>query len=108
MPRPDHAAAADAFMAERPDAWAMFEGIALELAESGVRRSSADHIFHVMRQRINRYALLLGAKPLQLNNVWTARFARRWLEEHPEYPSFFELRGEDDAPRATSQMELGI
>lgn len=73
-----------------------FEELALDLARGNssvprppFKRYSSDAILHRIRWhfRIER-----GHRAFKCNDHWTAPLARWFLEQHPEFEGFFELR----------------
>jgi hypothetical protein len=84
-----------AFIEANPEIWRLFCRRAGEIIASGKRRYSARAIFHSIRWGL----------AMELNDHWSPTFARRWLLENPEHPSFFELRG-DCTAADVRQLEL--
>jgi hypothetical protein len=71
------------------DVQLMFEELTQDLLNRGFTRYSARAILHVIRWHKH---LEQGNRDFKCNNNWTPLLARNWLERHPEYPEFFELR----------------
>jgi len=73
---------------ENPGVWKLFEHYAL-LATSKRKRYSARGIFHqirwhtMMKEKNGEYKIDAG---------WTSHYARKFIDEHPEYEGFFETR----------------
>lgn len=86
------------FIETHPEVFATFERLARDRIEAGWRRYSADAIFHRMRW---------DHPEIELNNDWTACFARVWLRRNPDWPRFFELRAaESDVLIESPQRNL--
>ena len=85
------------FMRAHPEVVQQFDEVAAELIRRGHKRYSADVIFHLLRWQTGR----------DLDNRFTATFARDWLRRHPRHPRFFELRRSlADGLVTTAQMSL--
>lgn len=71
----------------------LFERLALQVRDAGLRCYSARAILHRMRwfERVER-----GNGEFKVNNNHSAALARWFLARHPELPDFFETRGNDD------------
>lgn len=67
----------------------LFESIALEMIESGMRHYSSDGILHVVRYQL-RHEISTGR--YKINNNYTPCFARYFVRLYPEHSKFFELR----------------
>lgn len=67
----------------------LFERFALEVADRGFARYSADALLHRIRwhEHIDR-----GNREFKINDHFSAPLARWFLSRHPELPKFFELR----------------
>jgi hypothetical protein len=69
-----------------------FESFALEIADKGFKRYSADAIGHRIRwhEHVER-----GNRTFKINDHWIKPMAAWFLARHPELPGFFELRERD-------------
>lgn len=72
----------------------LFETLALEVADRGFKRYSADSILHRVRWH---FSIEKSDRTFKCNNNWTAPLARWFLRRHPEHEKFFELRKRDAA-----------
>lgn len=70
-----------------------FERCALDLIGSGVRHYGAKAIFEYLRYATNVRGL---GDQFKLNNNYTAYFARKFEELHPEHEGFFATRNKKD------------
>ena len=79
-------------IAENKEMWNMFKDYAIHIAKKG-QKFSANGIFHLMRyETIVKENNGAGYK---LNQNWSSWYARKFLEEYPQYPIFTvkEMRG---------------
>jgi hypothetical protein len=67
----------------------LFETVALEMIEAGIKRLSSDGIIHIVKYLI-RDQIKTGQ--IQINNNYTPCFSRHFLHVYPEYKGIFELR----------------
>ena len=74
----------DAYHADNPDIWKMFETFANQLVAAGVTTLSAKLIFERMRWE----TAIRGNDGFKLNNNYTAYYARMYEQAHPESPKF--------------------
>lgn len=72
-----------------PEICDLFERLALQVREAGLKQYSARAILHRMRwhEQVER-----GREEFKINNKHSAPLARWFLVKHPELPDFFELR----------------
>jgi len=80
---------AEQFDAANPQVWYEFERIALQVAGRGHKHYGAKAIFEVIRFR---RAIETTDADFKLNNNLTPYYARKFMERHPEYDGFFEIR----------------
>lgn len=66
-----------------------FSRIALELIGEGRTHWSADNILHHIRYKTRVHG---DDGQFRVNNNLSSEFARRFMEDHPEHGSFFQLR----------------
>ena len=79
----------ETFHAANPEVYRLFNRFAHEAIVSGHARMSADLILH----RIRWYTMVeTVGDTFKVNDHWTSRYARMWMERNPDYPNFFELR----------------
>lgn len=80
------------FHSENPSIYKMFIMFSKEAA---VRNShySARGVFHRIRWETSVNS---DDRQFKLNDIWTAYYARKFMEDFPEYEGFFRLRKEDD------------
>jgi hypothetical protein len=82
-------AAFQAFHAEHPEVYRKFCDYADEVIGRGFKQFSSDAIFH----RVRWFMKVEGGRKLfEINNNHTPYYARMWMQEHPQWPKFFELR----------------
>ena len=82
----------EAFHADNPDIYEMFKRFSLEACKKN-KNYSARGIFHRIRWETSVSSDDLVFK---LNDIWTAYYARKFMEDYPELSGFFRLRKEDD------------
>jgi len=75
-----------------PEVWSAFERIALDLIATGIRRYGAKAIFEVIRYY---HTVNTNENDFKVNNNFTADYARKFAEEHPEHKDFFSFRGRE-------------
>lgn len=75
------------------DVCILFERFALEIAERGFERYSADAILHRIRWH---YQIDNGVREFKCNNNWTSALARWFIAQHPKLKNFFETRNRGD------------
>lgn len=71
------------------DVQLLFDDLAQDLIRRGWRHYSARAILHRIRWHFH---VDQGNREWKCNNNWTPLLARNWLNRHPEYPKFFEVR----------------
>lgn len=76
------------YHAENPDVYETFKAYAKMLISAGVTKLSAYLIFERMRWE----TLVTGNDGYKLNNNYRPYYARLFMQDHPEYEGFFELR----------------
>ena len=78
------------FDRKHPEVFVQFRRFAMEVRRTGKRRFSADAIMH----RVRWECIMLGPKMehFKINNDHVAFYARKLMEEHPEFRGFFETR----------------
>ena len=77
------------FDAANPEVYIEFDKGAMLLIETGVRHYGAKAIFEHLRFGT---AVRGRGDIFKLNNNYTAFYARKWEENHPEYAGFFSTR----------------
>ena len=77
------------FHIANPHVYKLFTRFAQKATSSGRKRYSARTIWHVMRWHADFETTDTAYK---LNDHHTPFYARLWMEEHPQYPGFFETR----------------
>jgi hypothetical protein len=80
------------FHHNNPEIYTMFVDFSKQAA---VKNSyySARGIFHRIRWETSVNS---DDRQFKLNDIWTAYYARKFMEDHPEHKGFFRLRKEDD------------
>ena len=91
----------EAFHAENPDVWQLFERFTIEAIHAGRKRFSA----YTVAERIRWYTSVETRDPtgFKLNNNWIPFYARLFHECYPAHAGFFELR---EAVADVLQFEL--
>lgn len=79
----------EAFHRSHPDVYSLFKKLAFELLQSGRAHYGAKSLMEVIRFHRTTSG---GDGEFKINNVFTSRYARMLIEEHPEFEGFFELR----------------
>ena len=77
------------FDAANPAVYIEFDKADTRLIETGVRHYGAKAIFEYLRFGT---AVRGRGDIFKLNNNYTAYYARKWEENHPEYAGFFSMR----------------
>ena len=80
----------DSYDRRHPEVYNRFCQIVQGLIRKGHRHYSADAILHVIR-----YEAAVKKDPLELfkiNNNFSSRYARKFIQEFPEHKGFFEIR----------------
>ncbi len=80
----------EAFHAENPDVYQLFERFTFEAIQAGRKRFSARTVLH----RIRWYTSVETRDPqgFKINDHWSPFYARMFHERYPAYAGFFELR----------------
>jgi len=73
---------------DNPQIWVEFKNIAIELILKGREHYGAKSIFEVIRY----HTAVKGKGEFEVNNNYTAYYARKFMREYPEYDGFFETR----------------
>lgn len=71
------------------DVCALFEELALQVAEAGHAKYSARAVLYRIRWH---HQIERKDRAFKCNDHWTPALARWFLKKHPEFPDFFELR----------------
>ncbi len=80
----------DVWIGSNPKIWALFEKYAMDLARRGFQHYGAKAVVERMRWHLN-IELPVGEE-FVMNNNYTSRLARRFVELHPEHGSLFRMR----------------
>lgn len=74
----------DQHIKDNPEMWDMFKEYAIHIAKKGQKFSAAG-IFHLMR-----YETMVreNGSSYKLNQNWCTWYARKFLDEYPQYPTF--------------------
>jgi hypothetical protein len=80
----------DAFDERNPWVWQLFERHALRLIQRGRRHFSSDAILHVIRYEVA--ANTNSDDGFKINNDFSSRYARKFVQAHPEHAEFFATR----------------
>lgn len=78
----------DRHLKKHPEIYALFEHYALQAAQLR-SKYSARGIFHRMR-----WHSMVGEKDsfYKINNNWSPYYAKKFMDEHPQYQGFFDTR----------------
>jgi hypothetical protein len=79
-----------AFHEANPHVFDLLKDMALAIKATGVRRYGMKGLFEILRWQ--SAVQTEGDEPYKLNNVFTALYARKLMEEVPELNGFFEVR----------------
>lgn len=71
------------------DVCTLFDRLAKQVWDKGIRHYSADAILHRIRWE---YTIEKGDREFKANDHWTAPLARWFLANHPDKKGFFALR----------------
>ena len=88
----------DAYHAENPQVYAMFERFTLEALRRGANHLGAAAV----RERIRWETSVSGNDGYKFNNVYTPYFARLFVQNHPEHAGVFRTR------KAKADDEMGL
>jgi hypothetical protein len=80
----------EAWLADNPAVWVLFEKFAFEAVGTGRSHYSADAICHRIRWHCDIETR--SNDGFKLNNNHVAFLARRFMRKHPEHADFFRLR----------------
>ena len=80
----------EAFDAEHPEVWEMFERLTFDVIRAGRSRFSAKVVFG--RMRWDTALRADDGNGWKLNDHFTAYYARKFMERHPAHDGFFETR----------------
>ena len=82
----------EVFHKENPKVYEMFKKFSLE-ASAKNKNYSARGIFHRIRWETSVNS---DDESFKLNDIWTAYYARKFMEDFPNLKGFFRVRKEDD------------
>lgn len=85
----------EAWLANNPEVWRLFERFAFEVIAAGHDRYSADAICHRIRWHVQ--VETRDHDGWKVNNNHVAYLARRFARVHPEYEGFFQKREQKSA-----------
>ena len=74
---------------QNPDIWYAFKEIAMEAKMKGFKTYSANGIFEVIRWHQGTRD---GNDGFKVNNNYRADYARKLMNEHPEFKGFFRIK----------------
>jgi len=78
-----------AYDAANPDIWTAFKKFTFQLIDKGVACYGAKAIFEKIRFEVT---LEKGANAFKLNNNFTAKYARKFMDLYPWHKGFFQVR----------------
>lgn len=84
---------------DNPRTWKLFLFYAFRTKAKGFKHYSAKAIFELVRWH---EGIPYGANGFKLNNIYTADYARKLMNEYPEFQGFFRTR-DLKAKRAINQ-----
>ncbi len=79
------------YQEQNPDIWDKFKHFAEVTIEKGFKNYSAKGIFELIRWHTGARE----AKGFKVNNNYTAAYARKFMQEFPQYKEFFRTRGSE-------------
>ncbi|HEY7328515.1 MAG TPA: hypothetical protein VH592_12780 [Gemmataceae bacterium] len=80
------------FHAHHPDVYELFKRFAFELRCAGRQKYGAKSIMERIRWHVATSSAGDEEEEFKLNNIFTSRYVRLLINEHPEFAEFFELR----------------
>ncbi|HEY1202182.1 MAG TPA: hypothetical protein VGE79_14415, partial [Niastella sp.] len=80
----------DRYDAKHPLVYKLFCEVALNLINKGQKHYSADAILHVIRYESAIKKDIL--EMFKINNNYSSRYARKFMQEYPQHAGFFETR----------------
>jgi len=92
--RDDLQLAFDKFDRENPQVYAMICKLADQAIAAGHKKFAIATIYEVMRWETT---VTTNSSPFRLSNNHRAFYARKWMQEHPQYPDFFTIKEQDHA-----------
>ena len=82
----------EVFHKANPSVYEMFKKFSFEASVNN-KNYSARGIFHRIRWETSVNS---DDPAFKLNDIWTAYYARKFMQDHPEMSGFFRLRKEDN------------
>lgn len=77
------------FHRDNPHIYRLFDRFAREVIAKGHRQFAARAIFHRIRWET---MVVTTGEDFKINNNYSAAYARRWMQDNPEYEGFFRTR----------------
>jgi hypothetical protein len=90
MPRRSYRTQFEAFHAESPQVYEYFCKFAFEAIKSGFKSYSAKGIVERIRWHVE--VETQAVEEFKINNNYTAYYARKFIEDHPDHEGFFSMR----------------
>lgn len=78
------------FHRENPRVYILFCQFTRRMINAGLKNGSARLVLE--RIRWETAVETVPDKPVKLNNNYTPRYARLWMNDHPEFPDYFRTR----------------
>ena len=80
----------EAFHSKNPRLYRLFKQFARDIKRAGYEHYSADAILHRVRWHVDIETR--GGDGYSINNNYSSRYARKLMDECPEFAGFFRLR----------------
>jgi len=78
------------FHRQNPYVYVLFDRFTRRMINVGLKNGSAALVTE--RIRWETAVETVTEQPVKLNNNYKARYARMWMNDHPEYPNYFRTR----------------
>ncbi len=78
---------------DNPTIYELFIGYALSWLATGAKKISSKQIIGRIRWEIEVETKGDSARTFKINDIYSSRYARKFIADYPEYSERFELRG---------------
>lgn len=80
------------FHKDNPSIYSYFCSYALDWIKTGAKKISAKQIIGRIRWHLDVETKGEEAKSYKINDIMSSRYARKFIEDNPDYKEYFELR----------------
>lgn len=78
------------FHRENPRVYVLFDRFTFRMIYAGLKNGSARLV--IERIRWETAVETVSEQPVKINNNYTPRYARLWMNDHPTFPDYFHTR----------------